>query len=81
MFIITTRTLLIIFQNIKFDQHYSKNLGWWVGIDRKTLPMELAGGNCHARSVAGDKGSSVRTQIVSEPAIITLFGLDGKFHF
>jgi len=35
--------------------------------------MELAEGNRHAESVAGSKGSSARTQIVSEPAIEMLF--------
>lgn len=51
----------------------------------QTLPMKLAEGNCHAdlpaealaqaRSVAGSKGSSARTQVVSEPATIILSGL------
>ncbi len=37
--------------------------------------MELAEGNCHAESVAGSKGSSARTQIVSEPATLLKFFL------
>jgi len=41
----------------------------------KTLPMKLAEGNCYAESVAGSKGSSARTQIVSKPATTTLSGL------
>ncbi|MEW6685402.1 MAG: hypothetical protein AB1393_04260 [Candidatus Edwardsbacteria bacterium] len=48
---------------------------------KQTLPMELAEGNCHAESVAGSKGSSARTQVVSAPATITLSGLDWMIDF
>jgi hypothetical protein len=72
---------------VKKDFDKNKILIGWVGID-KTLPMELAEprsfferAGCHPVSVAGYKGSSARTQVVSEPATIILFGLGDKFHF
>ena len=53
--------------------------------------MELAEGNCRADlsaealakvgSMARYKGSSARTQIVSEPATITLFCMDWVINF
>jgi len=44
-----------------------------MGINKQTLPMELAEENYHAEVVAGSKWSSARTQIVSEPATVMLF--------
>jgi len=43
--------------------------------------MELAEENCHAESVAGYKGSSARTQIVSEPVTVncSLIIFSGKW--
>jgi hypothetical protein len=39
----------------------------------KNLPMKLAEENCHAESVTGSKGSSARTQVVSEPVTVMSF--------
>jgi len=33
-----------------------------VGIDRETLPMKLAEGNCHAESVAGEISGTAHTK-------------------